>query len=155
MVKHGSSVGKLLLTLVTAAFAVLLLQDPVWAQTTGLSITKQGPARVEPGAGFQYILTVTNNGATPVDVTVTDRLPTGVGFRGFEGDGGCLPPPPGTSDEDNRITVTCTINGLAAGESAEIRLRVTAPNSVTQLVNVARADDDMTTDRDPADTTPP
>ncbi len=84
-----------------------------------LSITKSGPAQVEPDAPIPYILTVTNNGATTAsNVIITDALPYGAVYV----NGGTLNP-------DN--TVSWGIDNLAAyGGLAQVTFTVTAKNGI-------------------------
>src|SRR5207253_6933881 len=91
-----------------------------------LSITKTGPATAIAGdrTGFDYTLTVTNNG--PSDntsgFTVTDVLPTGTIFQG----GGSTA---GASVNGQTITYANT-TGLVSGAAQTFTLHVTTPLSL-------------------------
>jgi len=63
--------------------AVLLLAFPARALAAAdISINKQGPSRVEPEEKFDYVLTVSNEGAdAAAAVEVKDELPSGVTFE--------------------------------------------------------------------------
>ena len=114
--------------------AVLLLAFPARALADAdLSINKEGPPRVEPLEEFDYILTVSNNGAdAATSVQVVDKLPTGVNFVGYEAPGG-------VSCIFAVDTVTCNVPTLAAGESKTITLNVRAPLNVGVIENKATA----------------
>jgi uncharacterized repeat protein (TIGR01451 family)/LPXTG-motif cell wall-anchored protein len=111
-------------------------------QTAGLSITKAGPATVEPGAEFDYTLVVSNAAGQPAaTVTVTDELPEGVDF--VESDpAGCIG---ADTDTDGRTEVTCTVNDLAGGGGATITLTVRAPTTAGEITNRASADNSADT----------
>ena len=119
--------------------AASLLAAPAWAQapTPDLSITKQGPATVEPGERFFYTIVVTNTGdAEATLVEVTDRLPEGVGFVEPH-PAGCTPGPP---DAQGRFTVACPVGTLAPDASRTIELTVTAPTDTGVIANRATVD---------------
>jgi len=129
---------------VVAVFAGALLALGLWASQAStqpatdpeLSITKAGPATVEPGQRFNYVLTVTNaeNAGDATLVQVTDRLPEGVDFLNSDPDI-CS----ATQDpmDASRERVTCQIPTLAAGASRRIELTVTAPSDVGDIENRA------------------
>src|SRR3712207_2550256 len=80
---------KLIAAVTVALLALGLWTVPAWAQDPApdLSITKDGPARVEPGDVFIYTLVVRNTGDDEATaVVVTDRLPEGVDFLESEPD---------------------------------------------------------------------
>lgn len=125
--------------LVAVVTMVLLWVPPADAQDApDLSITKEGPERVEPGEQFDYDLTVSNrDGAeTATPVTVEDELPPGVTFDESDPntctDGG-------DTDNDGRVDVICTVQSLAGGQSRTITLTVTAPAQPGDIRNRARA----------------
>jgi uncharacterized repeat protein (TIGR01451 family) len=115
--------------------AVSLLAFPARALAAAeLSIDKQGPARVEPGTLFDYVLTVSNDGENDAtNVQVIDELPPGVSFDSSEAPAGvvCTPPP--------ATTVTCSVPNLAAGKSTTITLTVRAPTNSGKITNQATA----------------
>jgi uncharacterized repeat protein (TIGR01451 family) len=120
-----------------ALLALGLWPVSAWAQDPApdLSITKDGPARVEPEDVFIYTLVVRNTGdAEATAVVVTDRLPEGVDFLESEPDI-CE----GTPDPTNpaRERVTCEIETLAAGASRTIELTVRAPIAAGVIENRA------------------
>jgi uncharacterized repeat protein (TIGR01451 family) len=111
-----------------------------------LSIQKtDSPDPVFAGQPLTYTLLVTNRGPSgATNVTITDPLPAGVSFvSAAASQGGCS----GTT------TVTCTLGGLAAGNSATVSLVVTAlasgAPSVTNTASVAATE----TDPNPSDNT--
>jgi uncharacterized repeat protein (TIGR01451 family) len=85
-----------------------------------LTTTKSGaPDTVTVGNDVQYKLTVTNDGVAPVaNAHLIDTLPAGTTLK--EAPANCS----GTS------TVDCSLGTLAVGQSAEVTLLVTVPNSV-------------------------
>lgn len=114
---------------------------PAWAQDPApdLAITKDGPARVEPGDVFIYTLVVRNTGDAPATlVEVTDRLPEGVDF--LESD-----PDPDicalvVDPNPDRDRVMCEIPTLAAGASRTIELTVGASLAAGVIGNRANVD---------------
>ncbi|MBA3475094.1 MAG: DUF11 domain-containing protein [Rubrobacter sp.] len=152
MIFNGGSVivsgkrrlGIVFVALLAALFASALFSDPAWAQAN-LSITKQGPAEVEPGEEFVYTIVVRNTGDMPATtVEVTDRLPEGVEFLESEpADIPCVESNPGG---DPRDTVTCTVVTIPAGESETIRLRVTAPATPGEIITNRATVDSAETD---------
>jgi uncharacterized repeat protein (TIGR01451 family) len=132
----GPEVFFAMLATVSMMLAMLLLAFPTraLAAPADLSITKEGPARVEPGAQFDYVLTVSNaqGAATATNVTVTDELPDGVTYDGYEA-------PTGIICTSSAGTVTCAVPTLAAGESKTITLTVHAPPNAGEITNRASA----------------
>jgi uncharacterized repeat protein (TIGR01451 family) len=84
-----------------------------------LAISKTGPGKTNPGQPITYILTVTNNGATPANqVTVTDTVPVGATYVS----GGTLLP---------GNIVSWTIPTLAAnGGTAQVSFTVNATQPI-------------------------
>jgi len=66
MVSEVGTLIKVLATVAVAFLALALWGGPAWAQDPApapeLSITKAGPARVEPGEEFVYTIVVENKG---------------------------------------------------------------------------------------------
>jgi uncharacterized repeat protein (TIGR01451 family) len=84
-----------------------------------VSVTKSASAKtVTLGNKFVYTLRVKNNGATSASgVTVTDQLPGSVKFvKDKASAGSCT----------GKKTVTCDLGTLGAGESATVKITVTA-----------------------------
>jgi uncharacterized repeat protein (TIGR01451 family) len=105
-------------TVVTATFT---------ANAADLGILKTAPEMVYTGDTITYTLTVSNagpDGAT--GVTVVDTLPISVTF--VSASAGCT--------EDDGV-VTCAVGDLAADETVEIVIVVTAPDSAAELTNTA------------------
>jgi uncharacterized repeat protein (TIGR01451 family) len=113
--------------------AVLLLAFPARALADAdLSITKQGPSRVEPGKEFDYLLNVSNQGAdAATNIQVKDELPSGVTLVDYEAPAGVICS--GVS------IVTCNGLNLDAGKSKTITLTVKAPANVGVIENQATA----------------
>jgi uncharacterized repeat protein (TIGR01451 family) len=123
-----------MLIAVLTLLGVLLLAFPARALAAAdLKITKQGPARVEPGDKFDYVLIVSNEGEdAAVSVKVTDLLPDGVTLA--ESDPDICTPVGGSA-------VTCTPFNLKAGKSKTITLRVdVAPGKVGEVTNRAKVE---------------
>lgn len=139
--------NRLLMVFAFAVFVMtLLVAAPAWA-VPNLSITKEGPARVEPGAVFVYTVVVRNTGADPANgVVVTDRLPEGVTFL-TSTPAGCT----AAADTSGRQVVTCTVGTLASGARQEYELRVQAPSDSGEIENRATVD---STDTDAVNSTP-
>jgi len=120
--------------LVLAAAMLLVFPARALAAPAVLSIDKEGPSRVEPGQRFDYVLTVSNaaDAQPATNVTVEDKLPTGVTFEEFEA-------PAGVTCAAAAGTVTCNVPNLAAGESKTITLKVRAPSLAGKITNRATA----------------
>ena len=105
--------------------AVLLLAFPARALADAdLSINKEGPSRVEPGEQFDYVLTVSNEGAdAATNVTGRGQVADGRDVRGI------TKHRPESTCIFAAGTVTCTVPNLAAGESKTITLKVRAPST--------------------------
>ena len=98
------------------------------ASSIDLSITKSGPAVVQPSAEILYTITVANAGpGAAANVVVTDPLPPGTTFLSTASPGTCTA----------TTTVTCQLGTIAAGATATIQLRVTAPAVDGMVTNVA------------------
>jgi uncharacterized repeat protein (TIGR01451 family) len=110
-----------------------------------LSIAKSGPSTAVAGApaGYDYTITVTNNGPSSQTggFTVTDTLPTGLTFHST-----------GSSSECSAVgqVVTCTtVTGLAVLGNKQFTVHVTVSPSVadgTVLSNTASVASNGTTD---------
>ena len=118
-----------------------------------LAITKLSPATATAGdpAGFDYALTVNNNGPSNNvgGFTVTDVLPAGLTYDDAASTPACAESPAGT--------VTCTnTTGLAAGGSTMFTVHVTLASTVdsgTVLSNAATVASGGTTDPNSANNT--
>jgi len=130
----GAFFAMLAAVLVLAVALLLAFPARALAAPAVLSIDKEGPSRVEPGQRFDYVLTVSNAAdAQPANnVTVEDKLPTGVTFEEFEA-------PAGVTCAAAAGTVTCNVPNLAAGESKTITLKVRAPSLAGKITNRATA----------------
>lgn len=86
-----------------------------------LEIEKTAPGNVASGANFDYELTVTNNGPdSAVTPTVSDTLPTGLIYVGYDSEGDLA---------DCSISgqvFTCTLPTLDEGDSLDITIHVNA-----------------------------
>ncbi len=88
-----------------------------------LTLDKQGPAQVEAGESFDYVLEVANVGNSPASqLRLFDRLPAGVTLIGVTPGGGwnCVA---------STTTVDCTLGFLAIGQTTRVTLnaRIDAP----------------------------
>jgi uncharacterized repeat protein (TIGR01451 family) len=105
---------------------------PVITSVTALAdlfIAKTGPANVLAASNFTYTISVTNLGPSSASgVVVTDTLPAGVTFISASGGG-----------TNNFGAVSWSLGALAAGQSSNLILTVTAPASgtLTNLANVS------------------
>src|SRR5207342_3150981 len=88
--------------------------------------TKTGPATIDAGATFSYVVTTSNAGpSSATGVVVTDTVPAGVTI--VSTDGGTV----------GAGTVTWNIASLAVGASQSFTLTVTVPTSATgTLLNI-------------------
>jgi uncharacterized repeat protein (TIGR01451 family) len=135
---------RFLTVLPVATFVLtLLLAAPAWAQPN-LSITKDGPATVEPGEEFVYTIVVRNTGEDPATgVVVTDRLPEGVTFVESDPPLPTCTVAPDPADPD-RQRVTCTFATLGDGNARRIELTVQAPTEPGEITNRATVVSDQT-----------
>lgn len=114
--------------------------DPVLANNNSADVTaltgadlvivKTGPARVEPGDEFAYVLRVANNGPDTAASTVfTDAMPAGVDVvSATASQGSC----------SGARTITCTLGIMLAGTAQEVTLTVRVrPTAVGTLINTA------------------
>src|SRR2546428_103759 len=98
-----------------------------------VKIDKTGPAQVDAGASFTYMLTVTNNGpSTATQIQVTDQ-PGGATVTAVSPSGGGFTC--GFNTTTN--TATCTGGTLSKAAVATITLTVTAPNEGASVTNAA------------------
>ena len=126
----------------------LLMAVPAWA-APNLSITKEGPARVEPGERFVYTIEVRNTGPdAATGVVVTDELPEGVTFVGSDS-ATCTNL--GDTDTDGRDEIECTFPAPLAAETGRrtIELRVEAPPDAGSIENRAFVNSNET-EREPS-----
>lgn len=97
------------------------------AASADVSITKTSSvALVNQSSAMSYTLTIANNdnGNDATGVTVSDTLPSGMGFVSASGTGwNC-------STAGTPVVVTCTMATLAKKTSSVLTLNVTAPTSV-------------------------
>ncbi|MGW1022647.1 Ig-like domain-containing protein [Streptomyces sp. NPDC002577] len=106
--------------------------------TADLSVTKQGPAEVAAGGQVTYVVTVSNSGPdTATAVTVHDNLPAEL-TDVTASDGGTV----------SGTTVTWDVGDLAAGDSIQLTVTGTAPESGTLTDTVSGTT--TATDPDPA-----
>ncbi|MEU9119111.1 DUF11 domain-containing protein [Streptomyces sp. NPDC048506] len=93
-----------------------------------LSISKYGPAAVQPNGSVDYHIYVTNNGPSAGDYSVTDQLPADLA--------GATTSTPGCSITSG--TLTCTGTSLGVGSTATIEVQGTAPSTAGDtLANTA------------------
>jgi uncharacterized repeat protein (TIGR01451 family) len=96
--------------------------------TADLALQFVAPATVNPGASFDYTMTVTNNGPSDATgVVLADTLPTGVSFVSATG-ASCTP------------VVSCALGTVPAGSSTVVTLHVAADANLvagTVLTNSA------------------
>jgi uncharacterized repeat protein (TIGR01451 family) len=102
---------------------------PVLTSVTPLAdlvIAKTGPVNVFAASNCSYTISVTNLGPSSASsVVVTDSLPNGVTFVNASGNG-----------SNNASVVSWNLGVLAAGQSSNLTVTVTAPASGT-LTNIA------------------
>ncbi|HEX7446367.1 MAG TPA: DUF4214 domain-containing protein, partial [Pirellulales bacterium] len=100
------------------------------ASGTSVSVIKTGPATATVGTGFDYTITVINNGSSAAsNVTVTDTLPGGLSIgTGSDTSGGAI--------TENGPAFTDVISSLPAGATDTITLHVT-PTSAGTITNTA------------------
>ncbi len=120
------------------------------AGVADLAVTKTGPATAVQDTTFNYHITVTNNGPDPAtNVTLTDRLPTGISFGDVIQD---VPGPPSTClFSFTTSTLTCTVPTLNASVTAGYMVLVGVSSSIpngTVISNIASATSNSTTDPD-------
>ena len=120
------------------------------AGVADLAVTKTGPATAVQDTTFNYHITVTNNGPDPAtNVTLTDRLPTGISFGDVIQD---VPGPPSTClFSFTTSTLTCTVPTLNASVTAGYMVLVGVSSSIpngTVISNTASATSNSTTDPD-------
>ncbi len=95
-----------------------------------VTVTKTAPASVNAAGGFDYSITVTNNGpSTAENVTLDDPLPAGVGFVSVA--------PGSPTCTEAAGTVSCGLGSLASGASTGVTISVTAPVSPGSVTNTA------------------
>lgn len=111
--------------------------------TADLVAAKSGPDTAVEGEEFSYTVTVRNDGPSRArDVTITDQLPTNVGFVSAGQDCTFNENDPNSQSDD---TVVCQIGPLASGASAERQITVRAtqdgPAENTATVDSTTNDD--------------
>jgi Domain of unknown function DUF11/PKD-like domain len=111
------------------------------ASSTGVSISKSGPATANAGSTITYSITVNNAGPDPAStVEVTDTLPAGSTFSSVT--------PPAGWNCTGTGPVVCTIASMPVG-SAAISLAVVTPaasGNITNNVAVTATNDTSTGD---------
>jgi uncharacterized repeat protein (TIGR01451 family) len=95
------------------------------------AVTTSGPSRASAGQTALLSSTVTNNGPDEAPITFRDTVPPGMTIDSAVAGGG--------SCSVSSQTVTCTISGLATGQSAPVAVVATpsSPGSYTNNVSVA------------------
>ena len=112
-----------------------------------LSLTKSdSPDRVEPGQQLIYSLSIQNNGPSPATgVRLSDKLPSGLTFSSVaSSQGEC---------EESKGSVSCELEEMPPGSSAEVRIAVrvtTSDESVTNVASVKANEDDPDGDNNTA-----
>ena len=96
-----------------------------------LSLTVGAPATVASGSQYSYVQTVTNPGTAggATGVTLTDPLPSGVGFVSATATQGTC--------GHTGTTVTCPLGQIPALTFAQVTVTVTAPAASTAVANTA------------------
>jgi uncharacterized repeat protein (TIGR01451 family) len=115
-----------------------------------LTVAKQHVGDLRKGEAGSYLITVSNAGPTedPGGYRVADRLPEGVRYTGFAGDGAAC--------EAEGQLVTCVFDGrLPVGGTAALTLKVdvlsTAPDIVVNEVVVSSQSEDLSADHTATD----
>jgi uncharacterized repeat protein (TIGR01451 family) len=122
------------------------VQTTVKPPPADLSVSKDGPASVEPGDPITWAVTVSNLGpGTALSVSMTDTLPASVVF-------GSVTPPVGWSCNVSLGVVSCSTASMAASENALISITATAPESEGTITNVVSVSSE-TVDPSPANNT--
>jgi uncharacterized repeat protein (TIGR01451 family) len=102
-----------------------------------LSITKSGPASINPGQMITYTIAVTNGGPSPATGTVvSDPTPNGMAF--LSNTGACTTPYPcavGTLTSGQTVTITSTYSVPASYSGGAIVNTATASSSVNDPNN--------------------
>lgn len=143
--------GKRLWGLATAAAVALLafIATASAATTFDAAVATTPPSGATSGYPVVLASTVTNNGPGQDPITFTDTVPTGLTINSAVADYGTC----STTGQK----VTCTISGLAAGQSAPVQVVATptAPGTYTNSVSVAvpSGDTDSDTTNDSASAT--
>jgi uncharacterized repeat protein (TIGR01451 family) len=96
-----------------------------------LSVTKTGPATINPGTNITYTITVSNSGPTAaINAVLEDFIPEGERTLSVTpATGNCLM---GVSGDADRPT-TCNLGTISAGDSVEITVVVEANNCLEDL----------------------
>ncbi len=114
-----------------------------------VTVTKTAPGNVDAGSDFDYTITVTNNGpSTADDVTLSDPLPSEVGFVSVS-------PTPDCGELAG--TIGCGLGSLAPGGSVVVTVTVTAQddpvgpfdNTATVATSTPESDDTNNDDTAP------
>jgi len=115
--------------------------DPIGPRAD-LVMTKAVDRQLTPGAEGSYLLTVENQGPSDAapSVTITDTLPTGLTYTGFEDVTGMW----GCDYVSGTRVLTCTLGGgtptsLVDGDTAKVRIKVSIddPDFVSPVTNRA------------------
>jgi uncharacterized repeat protein (TIGR01451 family) len=116
------------------------------APTADLSLTNvDSPDPAHVGQELTYRITVTNSGPRGASgVRVTDKLPKTTGF-------GSTSSSQGTCSR-NKLTVSCSLGGLAKGATATIQILV-KPTQKGTITNTASVSASQPTDPDPTNNT--
>ena len=105
----------------------------------GITKTASGDP-VETGQDFYYTLTVTSEAGTAFadtqNIIVTDELPEGVAYRGYEATG--------WSCNFSSGTFECTRSDMSPGDVETIQLNVSAPGTAGMIVNTVSVTSDIT-----------
>ena len=98
-----------------------------------LAVTKSDSSDpVAPGASFDYLLEVTNNGPDPaVAAQLTDNLPADVTVNSIP-----------ANCSQTASTITCDLGDLAVSEVVNLTFSVTAPGMETTLTNAVSVESD-------------
>ncbi len=96
-----------------------------------LSVTKSGPATINPGTNITYTITVSNAGPTAgINAVLEDFIPAGERTLSVTPEtGNCLA---GVSGDAQRPT-TCNLGTISAGDSVDITVVVEADNCLEDL----------------------
>ena len=102
-----------------------------WVAEADLGIAKTASAsKVKAGSPLRYTLEVRNDGPREaIGVSVQDRLPTGVTFKGASASQG--------SCEQSGVVVTCSLGRLGNGATATVAIDVAAPSKPGTITNTA------------------
>jgi len=115
--------------------AMVFAAQAAYPPEINLSVAKSAPPEVNPGAIFNYVITVTNPSSNDApEVVVTDKLPYEVAFRSINVSSNLGP----NTVEMSGDLIYVRLDEIPANSSGSIIIYVTAPEQApTTLYNIA------------------